>query len=636
MEPFVAAGVAAESAMREAIVQLSAAHDREVQQLHQQVARLTRSLRRVLGPAGHVENCQPEPAEVAREIAEEMAVCTRSIRSPSSARSTRSACNVHKACSACSNCSVDTLQAKLSAGEAGTPCSEFTDRFDLTGDAAKLAEAVDGIHNGASSSDLAGCDALNFHRIFPQVQEVPLVKLSRASGRNVRRTDCQQYLTTTPESETVEEQIRRVSQEMNCVQSPARRRAQQHRATPRPRQRARLNCAPLRRFVEHPVSDSICALMIILNSFLVGFDVEWRSTHATDNMAMEVASHFCSAFFVIELVLRVIAYGRGFFTGDNMNWNIFDFGLVAVAMADFVMSMTDVADNASALGSAMRTLKMLRIVRVFRVFRFFRELELLALMIVDSLKSLMWALLLLTLIIYVFAVCFTQRATEFIKQISDQQPPARELSEIHRHFGSLGRTVYSLLQAMLGGVSWGVVSDALFSFDWTLAALFFFYIFFTILAVLNIITGVFVDNAVETAKTQRDFLVQKELELKERYLDEMRSLFAEMDEDGSGTVNVAEIKSYFADPRVQSYFQAFGLDIHDAERLFKLIDDDESGDVNVNEFLYGCLRLKGAARSIDMHQLLMDNKRLEKRLEDLAFRLCQMVRGPPEISVHSF
>merc|ERR1712050_510454 len=103
---------------------------------------------------------------------------------------------------------------------------------------------------------------------------------------------------------------------------------------------------------------------------------------------------------------------------------------------------------------------------------------------------------------------------------------------------------------MLGGVSWGVVCDALFSIDATSAALFFFYIAFTILAVLNIITGVFVDNAVETARTQRDFLVQKEMELKEKYVEEMRDLFAEMDDDGSGTVTLEEITEYFGDPRV--------------------------------------------------------------------------------------
>merc|ERR1712048_611886 len=174
---------------------------------------------------------------------------------------------------------------------------------------------------------------------------------------------------------------------------------------------------------------------------------------------------------------------------------------------------------------------------------------------------------------------------------------------------------------MLGGVSWGEVSDPLNHMAWNLSAPFYFYIFFTMLAVLNIITGVFVDNAVETAKTQREFLVQKEMELKEKYVAEMRSLFAEMDDDGSGYVTLEEIQEYFEDPRVQSYFQALGLDTHDSERLFKLIDNDGSGDVSVDEFLEGCIRLKGLARSIDVHSLMSECKRLAHKIDYLEERL---------------
>merc|ERR1712048_1165414 len=105
---------------------------------------------------------------------------------------------------------------------------------------------------------------------------------------------------------------------------------------------------------------------------------------------------------------------------------------------------------------------------------------------------------------------------------------------------------------MLGGVSWGEVSDPLNHMAWNLSAPFYFYIFFTMLAVLNIITGVFVDNAVETAKTQREFLVQKEMELKDKFMVEMRDLFVAMDVDGSGTLTVDELRFYFQDEHVSS------------------------------------------------------------------------------------
>jgi len=372
----------------------------------------------------------------------------------------------------------------------------------------------------------------------------------------------------------------------------------------------------LERLVWHPAFDSTCAAMILFNSAIIGFGVEYMTTHDEEPFFLVIAGHVCSAFFFVELVLRMKLLGRGFFRGENKWWNMFDFWLVTFSFIDIIITEA-LSLDASRVGSGMKTIKMLRIVRVFRVFRFFRELSLLALMIIDSMKSLAWALILLTIIIYVFAICFTSRATEHEKLNGAPGAAGPQQSEVHRQFGSLGRTVYSLVQAMLGGVSWGVCADALLSIDAFSGFLFFFYVAFTILAVMNIITGVFVDNAVETARTQRDFLIQKEMELKEKYCNEMRALFAEMDSDGSGSVSFLEVQQYLEDPRVQGYFTALGLDPNDTERLFKLIDTDNTGDVDIGEFLDGCIRLKGQARSIDVYSIMRDLKNLEMKLDSL-------------------
>merc|ERR1712048_777859 len=95
----------------------------------------------------------------------------------------------------------------------------------------------------------------------------------------------------------------------------------------------------------------------------------------------------------------------------------------------------------------------------------------------------------------------------------------------------------------------------------------------------------------------------------------MRILFNDMDQDGAGTIGLEQIQALLEDPRVQGYFTALGLDPNDTERLFKLIDDDGSGDVDVTEFLEGCLRLKGQARSIDVYAIMHDLKCFEQNFE---------------------
>jgi len=369
----------------------------------------------------------------------------------------------------------------------------------------------------------------------------------------------------------------------------------------------------LYRVVHTSAFDMLCAVMIMTNSVLIGITTQYLTVYPEESMGMVVMGHFCSGFFLIELLLRIFTEGRGFFMlPETRSWNMFDAVLVAFSIVEFFLAMNG---SSGTLGQSVKTIKMLRILRLFRVFRFFKDLSLLALMVIDSMKSLMNALAMLVIITYVFAICFTVQASGWLQY--DNNFTVAGSDKLDQHFGNLWKTLYALMQAMLSGISWGELTNALMLVDVFTPALFFFYVFFTMLAVLNIITGVFVDNAVETARTQRDYLVQKEMELKEKYVKEMQRLFRQMDEDNSGTVSLEEVKEYFEDPNVRSYFTALGLDPEDSERLFSLLDDDGSGDVGVNEFIDGCLRLKGQARSIDIYALLIQCNRMEIKLKEV-------------------
>lgn len=257
-----------------------------------------------------------------------------------------------------------------------------------------------------------------------------------------------------------------------------------------------------------------------------------------------------------------------------------------------------------------------------------------ALMIVDSMRSLMWAMLMLMLMIFVFAVWFTTNATFYLREFADTASPtwfedlgnstSKNVIDIQRNFGTLHATTYSLLRSMLGGINWGILCDMLLKMDTISPMLFIFYVLFTMLAVLNIVTGVFVDNAAAAAKTQRDYIIEKEREVKETYIRELQNLFWQMDDDESGTLTAAEMQQLVKDPKMAAYFTALGFEPHDCVRLFTLLDTDSSGTVDIEEFLDGCLRLKGFARSIDVHFIMVLIHRLQKQL------LSSHVEGRPK------
>eukprot|EP00913_Durusdinium_trenchii_P023244 g21822.t1 len=143
----------------------------------------------------------------------------------------------------------------------------------------------------------------------------------------------------------------------------------------------------------------------------------------------------------------------------------------------------------------VKLLKTLRIMRVFRVFRFFRQLTQLALMITDSIRSLIWALVLLAIIIYAFAIFLTANVSSWLhlhlgSPGSEWPTLAAEHSDadiriLEFAYGSLPQTVYTLVQAVLGGRSWHEVCTPLFKVGWLPVMLLFIYVSFVILAVLN-------------------------------------------------------------------------------------------------------------------------------------------------------
>ncbi|CAK0908689.1 unnamed protein product [Prorocentrum cordatum] len=374
-------------------------------------------------------------------------------------------------------------------------------------------------------------------------------------------------------------------------------------------------CSPrLQQLVNHWSFDFLCGMVIVINTVLIGLSTQHVAVRGgQDKLEYEIAGMICNAFFLVELMLRLQVMGLRFFTTEGWRWNLFDMFLVLFSILDAVIQYGYNAD-AGAVGQSMKTVKMLRIVRVFRVFRFFTELRILALMILDSFRSLAWALLMLIIIMYVFAIWFTQDVASHILKVRSEGLPVDPV--LTEYFGNLLLTLSSLFHAMLNGISWIELTNGL-KYEPSMQALFFFYVSFTLLA---------------TAHTQREFLVEKQIEQKQKWLQEMKELFQEMDKEGCGSISLETIQEFLKDARVESYFQALGLEPHDTERLFDHLDDDNSGEVSLDEFLQGCLRLRGQARSIDVYSVMHDVRSLNSRFEELVDSLRGVARLASESS----
>lgn len=71
------------------------------------------------------------------------------------------------------------------------------------------------------------------------------------------------------------------------------------------------------------------------------------------------------------------------------------------------------------------------------------------------------------------------------------------------------------------------------------------------------------------------------------------------------------------DEDVKAALAALDLAVHDAWRFFRLLDANGSGAVTEDEFVQGCLRLRGPARTFDVASLSEENLRMKTKLTNL-------------------
>jgi hypothetical protein len=227
--------------------------------------------------------------------------------------------------------------------------------------------------------------------------------------------------------------------------------------------------------------------------------------------------------------------------------------------------------------------------------------------IIASLRSLAWTMVLLFMLIYSASVYFTQL-------VADCSEPS---SELLRYFGTLDVTILVLFQSITGGVDWNDVADPLIlDISAFMGILFCFYIAFSVLAVMNVVTGVFVESALLSARADQDIFMVNNL----RDLFESVAIDKNMDRESSGkptdlSMTWEDFINRINTVQMQDYFKSIDVDPSDARGIFTLLDQDNSGCITFEEFVSGCCRLRGGAKALDIHILLHELRRFSSKMD---------------------
>jgi voltage-gated sodium channel len=211
-------------------------------------------------------------------------------------------------------------------------------------------------------------------------------------------------------------------------------------------------------WVESTAVERFVVAVILINAVVLGMETSPALMDAFGGLLIGIDAA-CLAIFVLEISLKLVAFGWRFFRSP---WNVFDFIVVGVALVP--------------AGAGFEVLRTLRVLRVLRLISALPQLRKVVSALLHAVPGILSTGALLALIFYVASVM----ATTFFRET------------LPEFFGSFGASLFSLFQiATLS--SWEtIVRPAMDEHPWAWA----FFIPFIILAAftaLNLIIAVIVD-----------------------------------------------------------------------------------------------------------------------------------------------
>lgn len=276
-----------------------------------------------------------------------------------------------------------------------------------------------------------------------------------------------------------------------------------------------------------------------------------------------------------------------------------------------------------------RLFRLGRILRAFRVMKFLRSIRSMLISISGSILHLLSAILLMCIFMFVVSLVIMQGITNDLpklpQQLSsnavslatwfDDSPEHPDVEDIARLYGSLPKTMMTLFLTVSGGLEWSKAAGPVVKLDLYYGVIWTAYIAFMMFGLLNVLTGIFVETAMNAMNGDKDNMIQAQMEERESLISAITTVFMDSEKEVSGQMTEHEMDVILRDPEVVAYFNAIGVDTTEAMGLFQLLDDDDSGTVSIDEFVTGFLRLKGSAKAVDMVTLMYENRKISKLLK---------------------
>ncbi|CAJ1448394.1 unnamed protein product [Effrenium voratum] len=356
--------------------------------------------------------------------------------------------------------------------------------------------------------------------------------------------------------------------------------------------------------VAHPAFQILCSAIIVFNCLRIAFYTDWliKNSYAPLEGLQKGATNFAwdapfAVWFCLEVILKIYAVRPGiFFCGVDKYWNIFD-SMLAVESALSIVTRLQ-----SARFSALRVLGIFRVARLVKhmdMLQGLRRMRAVFIALSTSVHDFASAAVVVGVVLFAYSVFLSIAAVNYfenMERLNATHPlSAEELQEVAAvidTFGSLPNMLVSLWAAISGGNDWMSYGDLLKKMDPTHVFFWTFVCFtaFSVVGLLNVVTGVFVDRAVSAAdacRSEDEVTASQRAEEEEEEKTLMNAL-QKMDQDGDSAITRKELGEHLKERNHQALWSHLGITPKQVKMTFELLDrcDGLTGTNKIDRLLH--------------------------------------------------
>lgn len=224
----------------------------------------------------------------------------------------------------------------------------------------------------------------------------------------------------------------------------------------------------------------------------------------------------------------------------------------------------------------------------------------------------------MAIIFFMFGLVFVQNTASYFADNGDSLP-AEEYALLAKEFGSVEDAMIGLYMSATGGNDWSFYYHLLEPVGSFSSSAYLFFVAFSQIALMNILTGIFVEHAMSLAVPDRQAQFSEQTKKYFDQLEELQEIVKKLDTpEADGFITMDEFRRGMEESGPESlgtYLGAQGIQPDDAEHFFKLLLNAHSASkVEIAAFVAGCMKLRGDAQSVDLQALHFELKILHRKI----------------------